>query len=89
MSRTYLEVTFSDGKPLAAYLQLKRKPGDKAVRSKKTEAGLVIDFAADDRPIGIEITSPSQFNLAALNRVLVSLNVSPAEPNDVSPLVAA
>jgi len=82
-------VTFSEGKPLAAYLQLLRKPGDKAVRSKQAEAGLIIDFAADGRPIGVEITSPSLFSLAALNRVLVSLNLSPAGASDVAPLVAA
>jgi hypothetical protein len=89
MSSTYLEVTFCDGKPFAAYLQLPRKSGDHAARSRKAEAGLVVDFAADGRPIGIEITSLSQFSVAALNRVMTSLDLTPVAPGALSPLVAA
>lgn len=89
MARTYLEVTFCDGKPFAAYLQLPRKTGDKAARSRKAEGGLVIDFAADGRPIGIEITSPSVFSIDALNRVMTSLNLKPASAKDMAPLLAA
>jgi len=89
MSRTYLEVTFCDGKPFAAYLQLPRKTGDKAARSKKAESGLVVDFSADGRPIGIEITSPAQFSVAALNRVMASLDLTPVAAGVVAPLVAA
>ena len=89
MARTYLEITFCNGKPFAAYLQLPRKPGDKATRSKKAEAGMVIDFAADGRPIGIEITAPSAFSLDALNRVMASLNLAPPSPSDIAPLIAA
>ncbi|MCL2639502.1 MAG: DUF2283 domain-containing protein [Phycisphaerales bacterium] len=89
MARIYLEITFCDGKPLAAYLQLPRKPGDKVARSKKAEAGMVIDFAPDQRPIGIEITAPSAFSIEALNRVMASLNLAPASPTDVAPLIAA
>ena len=86
---TELVVTFRNGKPLAAYLPLSKRSSDKAVHTEEAEAGLVVDFAADGRRIGIEITSPSQFNLAALNRVLISLNLTPADPADVTPLVAA
>ncbi len=89
MSRIYLEVTFCDGKPFAAYLPLPRKSGDKAARSKKAEAGLVVDFSADGRPIGIEITSPSEFNVDALNRVMTSLDLTPIAPGALAPLVAA
>ncbi len=90
MSRTYLEVTFSNGKPYAAYLQLPRKSGDRRrTRSKEEEAGLVVDFAADGRPIGIEITSPSQFSVEALNRVMASLNLTPIPPRELAPLAAA
>ena len=89
MSGIYLKVTFSDGKPLAAYLQLPRQSGDRAVKSKKQEAGLVVDFASDGRPIGVEITSPSLFSVDAMNRVLVSLNLSPLAPGALAPLAAA
>jgi hypothetical protein len=84
-----LEVTFCNGKPFAAYLRLPRKQGDKAVHSKEAESGLVVDFAEDGRPIGIEITAPSLFTIDALNRVMASLNLSPASPSDFAPLLAA
>ncbi len=78
MSRIYLEVTFCDGKPFCGISSVaSRKSGDKAARSKKAEAGLVVDFSADGRPIGIEITSPSEFNVDALNRVMTSLDLTP------------
>jgi hypothetical protein len=89
MSLTELTVTYRNGKILAAYFPLPRKSGDLAARSKKAERGLVVDFSADGRPIGIEITSPSQFNVAALNRVLSSLHLSPVAPSVMSPLVGA
>jgi uncharacterized protein YuzE len=84
-----LHVSYRHGKPFAAYLYLPRKSGDKAAHSQEAEAGLVIDFAADGRPIGIEITSPASFSFEALNRVLTSLNLAPATLADIRPLVAA
>lgn len=89
MSMNELIVTYYKGRALAAYFPLSRKSGDHAARSKKAEAGMVVDFSTDGRPIGIEITSPSQFNVDALNRVLKSLDLTPIAPGMVAPLVAA
>ncbi len=89
MKQRYLEVTFRNGKPFAAYLYLHRNPGDASARTEKREAGLVVDFAADGRPIGIEITAPSRVGLIVLNNVLTSLNESPLTPEDLRPLAAA
>ncbi|HVS73532.1 MAG TPA: DUF2283 domain-containing protein [Phycisphaerae bacterium] len=88
MHESYLQLSYRKGKLLAGYLYLD-KPGSKSARSRQAEAGLVIDFAADGHPIGIEITSPSLFTLEALNRVMLSLNLSPASTTDLAPLVAA
>lgn len=89
MKQRYLEVTFRKGKPLAAYLYLQRQPGDTSARTEKREAGLLVDFASDGRPIGVEITSPSLVGLASLNKVMTSLNEAPLTQDDVQPLAAA
>ena len=89
MSSTYLEITFRKGKPMAAYLQLPRKPGDKAVRTKEVEPGLVVDFAADGRPIGLEMTGPSVMKIEAINRVLKSLNQNLVTARDLAPFTFA
>ena len=70
MNSRYLEITYRRGKPLAAYFYLARKDGDASVRTAPGEAGLVTDYAADGRAIGIEITSPRQVTLAAFNRAV-------------------
>ena len=58
MKTRYLEVTFRKGKPLAAYLYLPREPGAKSARTELMGSGLLVDYQADGRPIGLEITAP-------------------------------
>lgn len=89
MKDRYLEVTFRNGKPLAAYLYLPRNPEDASVRTERAGDGLLIDFAADGRPIGIEITAPSKLSLETLNRALAAVNQVPATPTELGPLAAA
>ena len=89
MKDRYLEVTFRNGKPLAAYLYLPRNPEDASVRTERAGDGLLIDFAADGRPIGIEITAPSKLSLETLNRALAAVNQDPATADELGPLAAA
>jgi len=89
MRDRYLEVTFRNGKPVAAYLYLPREPGEKSKRTEKAGNGLLIDYGNGGRPIGIEITAPDQISADILNEVLTKLNVRPVEPSEVSPLLAA
>lgn len=89
MRHRYLEVTFRKGRPVAAYLYLPRVAGDASVRTERHECGLLIDYAADGRAIGVEITAPSQVTLAALNRILAELGEEPASEEDLAPLIAA
>ena len=89
MKQPYLEVTFRKGRPLAAYYYLPRQPGDKSVRTRRVEPGLVIDFAKSGRPIGIEISTPAKFSMVALNRVLRELGFSAATRGELAPLLAA
>ncbi len=58
MNEPYLEVTFRQGRPIAAYYYLPRRPGGKGHRTSRVEPGMVVDFSKTGRPIGIEITAP-------------------------------
>lgn len=89
MKETYLEVTFRRGRPVAAYYYLPRRPGQKSVRTRRVEPGMVIDFACGGQPIGIELTAPSKLSVAALNRVLRELGFPPVTREDLAPLLAA
>ena len=89
MKDRYLEVTFRRGRPIAAYLHLPRRPGDRSARTSPAAPGLVVDYAVGGRPIGVEIVTPRKITLAAVNRVLVRLKLPPLDPEELSPLVAA
>jgi hypothetical protein len=89
MSENYLEVTFRHGRPLVAYYYLPRRPGDRSVKTRRVEPGMVIDFARGGRPIGIEITAPALVSVAAMNRVLRELGQPTLRKVDLSPLLAA
>ncbi len=89
MKEPYLEVTFRHGQPLAAYLYLPRKAGDKSYRTSKKAPGMVVDFEQGGRAIGIEITAPTKIAIADLNRVLSEIGAPPITAEDLAPLPAA
>jgi len=88
MSKPYLEITYRQGKPFAAYLYLDRSPGDRAARSERHGTWL-IDFTADGRAIGIEFTQVGQVDLAAVNQALAAHRHPEIEASDLQPLRAA
>ena len=89
MKDCYLEVTYRNGRPFAAYYYLPRRSDDHSVRTKEISDGILVDFAPDGRAIGIEITSPSQFDLARLNEALVHLGLAAVRAEEFAPLMAA
>jgi len=89
MKEPYLEVTYWRGRPVAAYYYLPRQPGQKSVRTRRVEPGLVIDLARGGQPIGIEITAPGKLSLAALNQLLRELGFAPVTKADLAPVLAA
>lgn len=89
MNNSYLEVTFRHGRPIAAYYYLPRRSKDRSHRTRRVEPGLVIDFARDGKPIGIEILAPDKLTLAVFNRVLRDLGFRPLKRADLAPLAAA
>jgi hypothetical protein len=89
MKHRYLEVTYRKGRPVAAYYDLPRCGSDRSVRTEVARDGLLIDYAADGRAIGIEISTPSRLDLASLNDVLAGVGQAPADRDDLAPLLAA
>lgn len=88
-STRFLEVTYRGGRPWVAYLQLSRKPGQRSVRTRREEPGLIVDLARDGTPLGIEITAPSKVSLDVLNRLLKELGAPAITKAEFAPLVAA
>ena len=88
MSKPYLEITYRQGKPFAAYLYLDRRPGDKSARTER-HGQWVVDFTADGRAIGVEFTSVGAVNLTELNKILASGQQPAIAVSDLVPLQAA
>ena len=89
MQERYLEVTFRQGKPLAAYLYLPRATGVKSARTRQAAPGILVDFATSGTPIGLEITAPTQVTVEQINTVLMQLKLAPMSPEALAPLQAA
>ena len=87
MTERGLQVTYRHGHALAAYLTLAHPTGQKVSRTQATVDGLlVVDFASNGLPIGIEITVPRKVTLAALNELLSKLGEAPLSEQDYSPV---
>ncbi len=85
-----LQITYRKGRPFAAYLYLSRVSGERGARSEASADGLlIVDFAADGRPIGIEITSPGAVTLERINDLLGNLAQQPLPEAEFAPLRAA
>ena len=85
----YLEVTFRNGRPIAAYLYLPREAGDRSARTQRFDHGLLVDFAEDGRAIGVEITAPSKVSRKVLDELLKTIQAEPTNPGELAPLLAA
>ncbi|MEY4826915.1 MAG: hypothetical protein RJA12_1227 [Planctomycetota bacterium] len=84
-----LEASYLRGELIAAYLHLPAAAGVLSARCEEAGPGLVIDFAADGRPIGIEVTSPRLVTVGAINAVLLKLGMPTMSDRDLAPLKVA
>ncbi|MBN8643652.1 MAG: DUF2283 domain-containing protein [Planctomycetes bacterium] len=90
MPRRTLQITFIDGRPLAAHLTLDAAPAPGSCASSREIApGLVVDLSSSGTPLGIEITAPSAVTLEDMNRVLVVLGQRWVLPQDAGPMFPA
>ncbi len=84
-----LQVTYRNGQPFAAYIYLERRPGEKSSRSQEMAPEIVVDFSADDRPIGVEIINPGVTTVEEILGVFDQLGLGRPDPAELEPLVAA
>jgi hypothetical protein len=82
-----LQMTFRDGRLMAAYFHLQRKPGATVAHSKREPDGMVVDFAADGIAIGIEFVAPSKVSLRSVNQVLQSIGQAAASTEELWPIL--
>ena len=88
MSKPYLEITYREGKPFAAYLYLDRRPEEHVARTERHD-GWLIDFAVDGRALGVEFLQVTRIDLAALNQALNAARQPTLSTTDLLPLEAA
>ena len=90
MTERSLQVTYRKGRPFAAYLYLSRSTGETSARTEASaDALLIVDYAADGRPIGVEITAPEAATLDRINAVLERLGQPLLPEQEFRPLTAA
>jgi uncharacterized protein YuzE len=90
MTERSLQVTYRNGKAFAAYLHLSHQTGEKSAKTVPSVDGLlVVDYARDGKPIGVEITAPGAVPLDRLNRLLADLGETPLNEHDYLPVRAA
>jgi uncharacterized protein YuzE len=89
MSAFSLQITYCNGRALAAYIYLARRPREKAARTERVGPELLVDYAADGSPLGIEIVAPGFVTDAEISAVFERLGLDPPSPQDLAPLRAA
>ncbi len=89
MKDRYLEITFRNGKPLAAYLYLTRQNGAQSARTIRIDKGLIADYNQNGAPIGLEIVSPTTTSTQQIKDALEKLHVEPINECELAPLSVA
>ena len=89
MPSRYLQVTYRNGRVLAAYLHLERRVGRKSACTKEVSPSLLVDFAAGGEPTGIEIVDPEMVTARDVNAVVRQLGLPAMTADQLRPLHAA
>jgi uncharacterized protein YuzE len=89
MSTFSLQVTYRKGKPFAAYIYLAHAPGTKSARTEQIGPELLIDYAADGSPLGIEIVSPGYVSEDEIVTIFDRLGLERPSAAELAPLRAA
>ena len=84
-----LQMTYRNGKPVAAYIGLGRALGERCVRSEEVGPEIVVDYGAGGRPLGIEVVDPVSTTSDELYGVFDTLGLRRPSPGALSPLTAA
>jgi uncharacterized protein YuzE len=83
-----LEVTFRRGKPFVAYFHLPHERSDSAADTRAFTDDLIVDYADDGRPIGIEIVSPGYVTRSEIEALLEQLGLDTELVVEFAPVLA-
>lgn len=89
MNALSIQVTYRKGRPFAAYIYLRHRPGGKAVRTEEIGNDLLVDFGHEDEPMGIEVVNPEAVRIEEILSVFDSLGLVRPDPIELGPLQAA
>ena len=91
MKTVSLQITYRKGKPFAAYiyLSLSHQHSQKSVRTEAVTEDLLIDYAQDDTPLGIEVVSPGVVSIDEIQGIFDRLGLGRLEPAELELLKAA
>lgn len=89
MKNVSLQITYRKGKPFAAYIYLSSGHGQKSTRTEAITEDLLIDYAADGTPLGIEVISPGDVSIDEIQHCFEHLGLGQVEPAELGPLKAA
>jgi len=89
MSAVSLQITYRKGKPFAAYIYLAHQPGTKSTRTEQIGPELVIDYAADGLPLGIEVISPGFVTEEEIIAAFERLGLEPPPTDELAPFGVA
>jgi uncharacterized protein YuzE len=84
-----LQITYRRGKPSAAYIYLAHAPGTKSARTEQVTPEVLIDYAEDGTPLGIEVVSPGSVSQAEVAAAFSRLGMEPPSAVELAPLLAA
>lgn len=88
MSTFTVQVTYRGGKPLAAYIYLSGRKGRKSVRTEEFRPNVLIDYAADGSPLGVEVLS-LRLTSDDLYAVFDHLGLDRPDPHELQPILEA
>lgn len=89
MTTISVQVTYRKGRPFAAYIHLGRRPGEKSARTEQVTSDLLVDYAEDGRPLGIEVITPEAVALEEILEVFDMLGLGRPPESELEPLQAA
>jgi uncharacterized protein YuzE len=89
MKTLSLQITYRKGKPFTAYIYLAHAPGLKSARTEQVSPEVLIDYAEDGTPLGIEVVSPGSVSPDEVAAAFGRLGLEPPSATELAPLLAA
>lgn len=88
MSGFTVQITYRRGKPLAAYIYLAGRKGQKSVRTEEFRPNLLVDYSQEGSPLGIEVLS-LKLSSDDLYAVFDHLGLNRPDPTELQPILQA